>query len=73
MSSRLTTLDLRDDVGLCGAFCVWLSQEKRTWLNGRLLSARWDVDELEENKHTIEEQDLLKFGFRLGRDSANEA
>ncbi|KAF2823969.1 NAD(P)-binding protein [Ophiobolus disseminans] len=57
---------LTDDVGLCGAFCVWLCQEKRVWLNGRLLSARWDVDELLEKKDRIEGQDLLKFGFRLG-------
>ncbi|KAF2028465.1 NAD(P)-binding protein [Setomelanomma holmii] len=55
---------LTDDVGLCGAFCVWLSQEKKMWLNGRLLSAKWDVDELLEKKSSIEGQDLLKFGFR---------
>ncbi|KAL5121717.1 hypothetical protein ACEQ8H_000404 [Pleosporales sp. CAS-2024a] len=60
---------LTDDVGLCGAFRVWLSQEKRMWLNGRLLSARWDVDELVEKKASIEEQDLLKFGYRVDRGS----
>lgn len=62
----LTRVDLTDDVGLGGAFCVWLSQERRMWLNGRLVSARWDVEELLEKKNVIEEQDLLKFGFRLG-------
>lgn len=61
-----TSADLTDDVGLCGAFCVWLSQEKRLWLNGRLLSSKWDVDELVEKKSSIEEQDLLKFGYRVG-------
>ncbi|KAH7386714.1 hypothetical protein DE146DRAFT_179814 [Phaeosphaeria sp. MPI-PUGE-AT-0046c] len=60
---------LTDDVGLCGAFCVWLSHEKRMWLNGRLLSARWDVEELLEKKSSIEEGDLLKFGFRMGETS----
>ena len=65
----MTKSDLTDDVGLCGAFCVWLSQEKRMWLNGRLLSARWDVDELLEKKTGIEEQDLLKFGFRIDNNS----
>jgi hypothetical protein len=35
------------------------------WLNGRLLSAKWDVDELVEKRSSIEEQDLLKFGYRL--------
>jgi hypothetical protein len=59
-------LDLTDDVGLCGAFCVWLSQEKRMWLNGRLLSAKWDVGELLEKKEKIEEEDWLKFGLRMG-------
>ncbi|RAR06678.1 NAD(P)-binding protein [Stemphylium lycopersici] len=58
--------DLTDDVGLCGAFCVWLSREKRMWLNGRLLSATWDIDELLEKKDQIEDQDMLKFGYRLG-------
>jgi hypothetical protein len=61
-----SSTDLTDDVGLGGAFCVWLSQEKRMWLNGRLLSAKWDVDELVEKKSSIEEQDLLKFSFRFG-------
>lgn len=36
------------------------------WLNGRLLGATWDVDELLEKKAQIEEQDLLKFGYRVG-------
>jgi hypothetical protein len=58
-------LDLTDDVGLCGAFCVWLSQERRMWLNGRLVSAKWDDDELVQKKGKIEEQDLLKFGLRI--------
>lgn len=66
MDEGLTITDLTDDVGLCGAFCVWLSKEKRMWLNGRLVSATWDVDELLESKAKIEEGDLLKIGFRLG-------
>lgn len=66
----LTITDLTDDIGLCGAFCVWLSQEKRMWLNGRLLGATWDVDELVEKKAKIEAQDLLKFGYRTGDASA---
>jgi hypothetical protein len=44
---------------------VWLSIEKRMWLNGRLLSAKWDVDELLGKKTSIEEQDLLKLGYRV--------
>ncbi|PVI02776.1 NAD(P)-binding protein [Periconia macrospinosa] len=57
---------LTDDVELCGAFCVWMSREKRAWLNGRLLSAKWDVDELTAKKDIIEQQDLLKLGLRIG-------
>ncbi|KAH8733194.1 hypothetical protein GQ44DRAFT_721403 [Phaeosphaeriaceae sp. PMI808] len=57
---------LTDDVGLCGAFCVWLSKEKREWLNGRLVSAKWDVDELLEKKDDIVKLDLLKLGYRIG-------
>ncbi|KAF2114851.1 hypothetical protein BDV96DRAFT_612905 [Lophiotrema nucula] len=57
---------LTDDPGLCGAFCVWLSGEKRMWLNGRMISATWDVDELVQKKSDIEGQDLLKWGFRVG-------
>jgi phage terminase large subunit-like protein len=57
---------LTDDVGLCGAFCVWLSRVRPKWLNGRLVSAKWDVDELMAKKDVVEDQDLLKFGFRVG-------
>jgi hypothetical protein len=48
---------------------VWLSQEKRMWLNGRLVSAKWDIDELLEKERSIEDEDLLKFGFRVGSSS----
>ncbi|CAN9412298.1 unnamed protein product [Alternaria alternata] len=61
---------LTDDIGLGGAFCVWLSTEKRMWLNGRLLGATWDTDELLGKKTQIEGQDLLKFGYRVGGLSA---
>jgi hypothetical protein len=44
---------------------VWLTREKRAWLSGRLVSAKWDVDELLAKKTDVEEQDLLKFGFRV--------
>jgi NAD(P)-dependent dehydrogenase (short-subunit alcohol dehydrogenase family) len=66
----LINLDLIDDAGLCGAFCVWLAHEKRMWLNGRLISATWDIDELLEKRGKIEDQDLLKIGFRVGDASA---
>ncbi|KAF1362029.1 NAD(P)-binding protein [Lizonia empirigonia] len=46
------------------------SREKRMWLNGRLISAAWDVGDLLEKKGQIEDEDLLKIGFRLGDISA---
>lgn len=54
---------LVDSPDLCGAFCVWLTKEKgsRQWLSGRILSAKWDVDELIAKKSEVVEKDLLKF------------
>lgn len=54
---------LVDDVALCGAWIVWLANQRRDlqWLTGRLVSATWDVDELVSRRREIEEKDLLKF------------
>lgn len=49
-----------DDVGLCGAFLVWLVRERRDWLSGRYMSANWDVDELEGKREAIVKGDQLK-------------
>jgi NAD(P)-dependent dehydrogenase (short-subunit alcohol dehydrogenase family) len=70
LMSTTDSTDLTEDVGLGGAFCVWLGIEKRMWLNGRLLGATWDVDELLGMKAQIEGHDLLKFGYRVGDASA---
>lgn len=53
---------LTDSEELCGAFCVWLTagREERKWLSGRLLSAKWDVEELERRKEEIIQRDLLR-------------
>ncbi|MCJ1291034.1 hypothetical protein MMC34_002576 [Xylographa carneopallida] len=56
---------LNDDADLCGGFCVWLTKERRDWLNGRYLSAQWDVGELEAKKDDIVERDLLKMEMRI--------
>ena len=34
---------LKDNVGLCGAFCVWLTTEKREWLSGRRCGRRFSM------------------------------
>ena len=52
---------LADDEGLAGAFCVWLSKEKREWLSGRFVSCNWDVEELEDMREKIVKGDLLKY------------
>lgn len=53
---------LTDSPDLCGASCVWLTKDgdKRNWLSGRLISAKWDADELEARKEEIVEKGLLK-------------
>lgn len=60
---------LVDDVALCGAFCVWLSRHlvdgHLRWLNGRFVSATWDVDELSAKEKEIVNKDLLKFAMIL--------
>lgn len=50
-----------DDIGLCGAVCVWLSKEARPWINGRYVGVNWDMEELEAKKDEIVEGELLKF------------
>lgn len=52
---------LSDDEGLAGAFCVWLSKEKREWLSGRFVSCNWDVIELQRMREDIVKDDLLKY------------
>lgn len=60
---------LTDSPELCGAFCVWLTREdrreERRWLAGRLLSACWDVEELEGKKEEIVSKDLLKLKLAM--------
>jgi NAD(P)-dependent dehydrogenase (short-subunit alcohol dehydrogenase family) len=56
----LTPVGLIDTPDLCGGFVVWLTKGQKSWLNGRYLSASWDVDELEARKDEITERDKLK-------------
>jgi hypothetical protein len=60
LTGLMLFLVLIDDVGLAGGFCVWLTKEKRSWLSGRYLDSRWDMDELVKRKDEIVEKDLLK-------------
>jgi hypothetical protein len=56
---------LIDSVDLAGGFLVWLTKEKRPWLSGRYVDARWDTDELIKKKEEILEKDLLKVKIAL--------
>lgn len=58
---------LVDSPELCGAFTVWLTKDmkKHDWLSGRLVSANWDVDELESKREVVIQQDLLKLTARV--------
>ena len=58
---------LTDSPELCGAFCTWLTKKGSDcdWLCGRLLSAKYDVEQLEARKEEIVESDLLKLKMSL--------
>ncbi|KAF5667206.1 short-chain alcohol dehydrogenases/reductase SDR family member 7 precursor [Fusarium heterosporum] len=57
---------LNDSPDLVGAFCVWMLkpqgfEARKDVLNGRWLSCKWDVDELQKKFENIQKRDLLKF------------
>jgi NAD(P)-dependent dehydrogenase (short-subunit alcohol dehydrogenase family) len=56
---------LIDDVNLGGGLCVWLSKERREWLSGRWIDARWDLEELGRRRERIVAEDLLKFRMAM--------
>jgi len=58
---------LTDSPELCGAFCTWLTKSgnRIEWLCGRLLSAKYDLEQLEARKDEIVEKDLLKLTMSL--------
>lgn len=51
---------LIDQPELCGDTVVWLTRERREWLQDRYVSCTWDVAELEGKRDEIVEKDLLK-------------
>ncbi|KAI1815282.1 NAD(P)-binding protein [Poronia punctata] len=56
---------LSDELPLPAHTFVWLSRERRPWLNGRFMSVTWDMEELEKKKDQIVEKDLLKFRMTI--------
>ncbi|KAF2099350.1 NAD-P-binding protein [Rhizodiscina lignyota] len=51
---------LVDTPELSGDSIMWLTKERREWLNGRYASVEWDMAELEGMQKEIVERDLLK-------------
>lgn len=48
---------------LTGGTILWLTTERADFLRGRWLSTNWRVDELEAQKDSIVERNMLKLGF----------
>ena len=51
---------LTDTAELSAGFCLYLASPRADYLNGRYVSANWDVDELEEMKEEILTRDKFK-------------
>ncbi len=49
-----------DSLELPGGFVAWFTKGERTWLNGRYVSATWDVDDLQAKREDIVEYVLFK-------------
>ncbi|OJJ50963.1 hypothetical protein ASPZODRAFT_162856 [Penicilliopsis zonata CBS 506.65] len=60
---------LTEHPDLVGAFCLWLTKpeawRQKKALNGRFLSCKWDVNELEGRFDEILDKDLLRLRFAV--------
>ena len=56
---------LTDTPQLAADAMVWLTAERREWLQGRYVSVTWDAKELTEKRKKIEEEDLLLVKLRV--------
>ncbi|KAF5965595.1 oxidoreductase, short chain dehydrogenase/reductase family [Fusarium bulbicola] len=56
---------LNDTVELAADTMIWLSRERREWLSGRFIMVNWDMDEVENKKKEILEENLLKFRMTI--------
>ncbi|KAH6671932.1 hypothetical protein B0J14DRAFT_669404 [Halenospora varia] len=52
-----------DKVELPGTFLVWVVSDEAKFLNGKMIWAHWDVDELKSMKKEIEGTDKFTFGL----------
>ncbi|OAP55541.1 hypothetical protein AYL99_10514 [Fonsecaea erecta] len=61
MSAKSGTLEFSlDHVDLPAHFAVWLASDEADFTKGRFLWSNWDVEELQQRKAEILEQDLLR-------------
>ncbi|KAM0184270.1 hypothetical protein ACHAPC_006031 [Botrytis cinerea] len=51
-----------DTVALPANFLVWLTQPKTKFLNGRMIWANWDVDELSAQAEKIQNSTIFTLG-----------
>ncbi|KAL2409285.1 Short chain dehydrogenase citE [Exophiala dermatitidis] len=56
---------LKDTPELAADTFVWLTKERRDWLNDRYFDVTWDVDEFLAKKDDIVQKDLLRYHFRM--------
>ena len=69
MAKRMHPMLLKlplDDPELAPETLVWLVKERRECLSGRIVSARWDMEEILKRKDDIMKEDLMKFKLHLG-------
>ncbi|KXT16715.1 hypothetical protein AC579_5246 [Pseudocercospora musae] len=59
MPSRLHEM-LVDTPELCGDTVVWLTRERRVWLQDRFISAQWNMTSLDAQKDRIVSENLLR-------------
>lgn len=54
-----------DGVELPADTIIWLSKERREWLNARFVFGNWELEKLEIRKDEIVGRDLVKFRITL--------
>lgn len=64
LTTEVLTPFSKDTHELAGGAAVWLASEGAKFMNGRYLSASWDVNEIIAKKEDIISRDLLK--VRIG-------
>lgn len=56
---------LVDTPELCGDTVVWLTRQRREWLQDRFVNCQWDMEGLEARAEEIVSQNLLRFQLKV--------